>query len=59
MTSYDTTPPNFLPMQSRPKLLCLQCVKELSMEAAKFHRLRCKTRTAGRVVVDGRVQSPR
>ena len=53
MTPADATPTTFLLMQSRPTLLCLQCARELSMKAARLHRLRCKTRAAGGLVVDG------
>jgi hypothetical protein len=53
MMSADATPANWLPMQSRPTLLCLQCAREMSRRAAKFHRLRCKTRAIGGLVVDG------
>lgn len=37
------------------KLLCLDCARELSSRAAKFHVLHCKTRPliTGRVVCDG------
>lgn len=53
MTSADATPRGFMPLTSRRSLLCMRCLRELGREAAKFHRLRCKTGTASRVIVDG------
>lgn len=53
MTPAGSMPTTFLPMQSRPTPLCLQCLRELSMRVARCHRLRCKTRVIAGVVVDG------
>lgn len=47
-------PVTFLPMLSRPTLLCLQCVRELDRNAARFHRLYCKTRVQSGNVVNGK-----
>ena len=56
MTGERTVSVGFMRMLASPRLLCLTCARDLSVKAAKFHRLRCKARAATRSVVEGEEQ---
>ena len=51
-------PFKFLPMTSRPTVLCLTCCQEMKFMAARFHTLHCKDGVATGAIVNGHRRVP-
>lgn len=53
MPEEQDTPATFLTLRSLSKFICCACQGELSMKAARFHRLHCKSDRVTGYVVNG------